>query len=540
MELFETFKRNYEDSVESPVYGYLLHNDEQRLEILEKYPEISARELSITIANKWRSLSEEKKNEYSEKAKELNWERLSEFMINKCEKGVQLEHVNDLVVKLKEMRYPSKKSRHLLSFKESEESDEDVSDYNIYTQGSYQYDSNTNSSSTLSVDSLEQPSNAFAHYVIDGTPSLLRVYPNMNLEGVKQVLLDNWNNMSPELRAPWVKMAEQSYEGYERLVSNIDSNDSTDNDFDDLFNNTEEGSEIGESNQSYIQELIHTYNYHNKSQHLETVQVPTDSHSESWIQPFKMYENNVENGELVTISPLYTTRQSEVVTKKDLPDFEEVVSEHRDTQLDVQSSYQKNISAHTRILSFTQENIQNGQTIASKPSKKCDKPLEIQFLVEPYDKENDHAYVASPDECKRDTFYLSSTKPFHPRNMNCSNEENDHKPRNVQQFQQDKRYSLQVPVPYIGACDHYQRATNFDSKYKNGLQARQTEFNKSFNIKWKQLVFSEKKMWEDMAKADKERYEKEREEYQTSQYERFLKSQEGIPLYDWFKADILF
>ncbi|CAG8516173.1 16449_t:CDS:2, partial [Funneliformis caledonium] len=505
-------------TVESPVYGYLLHNDEQRLEISEMNPDMSVRELSITLANNWRSLSEEKKNEYSEKAKELNWKRLSE-----CEKGVQLEHVRDLVVKLKETRYPSKKSRQLLYYKRSEESDEDVSDLNIYTQESYQYDSNANSSSTVSVDSLEQPSTAFAHYVIDGSPSLLRVYPNMNFEGVKQVLHDNWNNMSPDHRAPWVTMAEQSCEGYENHVSNTDSNDSSDNDFDDLFNNTEEGSEVDESNQSYIQELIHTYNNHKKSHH-ETVQVPTYSHCEPWLQPSKMIENSVENGELVTIPPIYTTRQSEVVTKKDLT----VV----DNQLDVQSSYQKNISANTRILSFTQENMQTGQTFISKPSVKCDKPLEIQFFVKPFDKEN----VASPGENKRAPFYFTSTIPFHPRNMNRSNEENDHKPRDVQQFQQDRRYGLKVPVPCIGACDHYQRTVKFDSNYRYGLQSRQTEINKSINNKWKQMVLSERKMWEDIAKVDKERYEKERENYLTSQYECFLKSQEGIPLYDWFKA----
>ncbi len=58
MELFENSAHNYEETVKRPVYGYLLHNDEQRLEILDKYPNISARELSISIANSWKSLSE--------------------------------------------------------------------------------------------------------------------------------------------------------------------------------------------------------------------------------------------------------------------------------------------------------------------------------------------------------------------------------------------------------------------------------------------------------------------------------------------------
>src|SRR5204863_3668065 len=117
---------------------------------------------------------------------------------------------------------------------------------------------------------------AFAHFVIDNTPRMLQFYPEMNLGSIKQILLDNWNNMSPEQRAPWVTMAEQDHENYNRnnenFVSNSeynnnseddsrDSRDSSDYDFDDLLN-TEEDSEVDESNQSYIQELIHTYNNH--------------------------------------------------------------------------------------------------------------------------------------------------------------------------------------------------------------------------------------------------------------------------------------
>jgi hypothetical protein len=58
MEMFKSSIHNYEETVERPVYGYLLHNDEQRLEILEKNPSMPAKELSITITNSWKNLSE--------------------------------------------------------------------------------------------------------------------------------------------------------------------------------------------------------------------------------------------------------------------------------------------------------------------------------------------------------------------------------------------------------------------------------------------------------------------------------------------------
>lgn len=58
MDLSETSALTYEETVERPVYGYLLHNDEQRLEILEKCPNISAKELSINITSSWKSFSE--------------------------------------------------------------------------------------------------------------------------------------------------------------------------------------------------------------------------------------------------------------------------------------------------------------------------------------------------------------------------------------------------------------------------------------------------------------------------------------------------
>src|SRR6266498_5948276 len=273
----------------------------------------------------------------------------------KCEKNAHLEHVNELAMKLKE----TKKSRCLLYYNESEESDEDVSeleDYNDYTQESFQYDSNTNSS-TGSINLPEHSSSAFAHYVINNTPKMLQFYPDMNLESIKQVLFDNWNDMSPEQRAPWVTMTEQGHKGYD-LVSNTEcSNDSSDYDFDDLLN-TEEDSEVDESNQSYLQELIHTYNNHKNLQFIDTTHVPTYFRSEPWIQPSKIYEDGVENGELVQVSSVYTTQcQSEVVTQKDPSVVETIVPKHcslLDTQLDVQSSSQKNISANTYILSSTQ------------------------------------------------------------------------------------------------------------------------------------------------------------------------------------------
>jgi len=58
MEIQKSSIHNYEETVERPVYGYLLHNDEQRLGILEKYPNMPARELSTTITNSWKNLSE--------------------------------------------------------------------------------------------------------------------------------------------------------------------------------------------------------------------------------------------------------------------------------------------------------------------------------------------------------------------------------------------------------------------------------------------------------------------------------------------------
>jgi hypothetical protein len=439
---------------------------------------------------------------------------------------------------------PSKKSKHLSCHNESEydeqESDEDeseIEDYSIHTQESYQYDSNTNSSSTASINLPERPSSAFAHFIIDNTPRMLQFYPEMNLGNIKQILLDNWNNMSPEQRIPWVTMAEQDHENYNRnnenFVPNIeynnnsedDSHGSSDYDFDDLLN-TEEDSEVDESNQSYIQELIHTYNNHKKSQRTEPIHTPSYFRSEPWVQSSKL-ESSVENEELVPIPSVDASQcQSEVVFQKDLSVTEEIVPEHcslLDTQLDVQSSPQETIPADTYDynLSPIEEDKLSNQSVVSKQHNK---PLEIQFLIKPYNKEKENIHVLS--ENKGNPSSPKSTTPLQPRNIN----HNEPGSRNIQQ---DRRYGLKVPVPYIVACEHYQKAAKLDDKNKYGPQSRQTELNKSINDKWKQMARSERKMWEDMAKTDKKRYEKEREEYLTSQYECFLKSYEGIPLNDW-------
>ncbi|CAG8436102.1 13446_t:CDS:2 [Rhizophagus irregularis] len=424
MDLSETSALTYEETVERPVYGYLLHNDEQRLEILEKCPNISAKELSITITNSWKSFSEEKKNEYAERAKELNWKCLSEY-----EKNAHLEHIKELANKLKGTRRENseindrqhKKSRHLSYYSESDydeqDSDEEVSeidDRNICTQKSYKYDLYTNSPSTASNNLPKKLSSELAHHIIDNTPKMLQYYPKTDPESIKKGLFNDWNNMSPEQRE---KIVEQDHESYiqsnENSVSNTEYNNSS-SDYDFLLNTDD--SEVDESNQCYLQGLMHTYNNHKKSQYIESTHTPSYFHSEPYKQPPKKDEKSIENEELTLISSNDTPqRQSEVIT---------------------------------------------------------------------------------------------------------------------QQFQQEI-YGLKVPVPCITACEHYRKAVKFDGKNKHGSQTRQTELTKSINDRWKQMIFSERKIWEDIAKKDRERYEKEREEYLTSQYECFLRSQEGIPLNEW-------
>ncbi|GBB96701.1 hypothetical protein RclHR1_02810019 [Rhizophagus clarus] len=471
MGLFETSALTYEETVERPVYGYLLHNDEQRIEILEKQPNISAKELSITITNNWKSFSEEKKNEYAERAKELNWKRLNEF-----EKSAHLEK---LANKLKETSHENseindrqyKKSRYYSeSDYDEQDSDEETSetdDCNIYTQESFKYDS-----------------------------SVLAQYSDP--ESIKKDLF----NDPPERRASCDEQNHESYiQNNENSVSNTEYNNSS-SDY-DLLLNTEEDSEVDESNQCYLQGLIHTYKNHKKSQYNESTHTPY-FHSEPWIQPSKENEDSIENEELVPIPSNDTSQcQSEVTFQKDLSVSEEIFPEHcslLDIQLDT-SSYQENI-------------------LTDKLGKKS---LEIQFSIKSYDKENENICVQENKKGK-------STTPLQTRyNVNYAyhNEPNSYKSRSMQQFQQE-RYGLKVPVPCITACEHYKKVVKFDGKNKHGSQMRQTELTKSINEKWKQMIFSES-----IAKMDKERYEREREEYLTSQYECFLRSQEGIPLNEW-------
>lgn len=417
-----------------------------------------------------------------------------------------------------------KKSRHFSYYSESDydeqDSDEEVSeidDRNICTQESYKYDSYTNSPSTASNDLSEQPTSELAHHIIDNTPQMLQYYPKTDPESIKKGLFNDWNNMSPEQRAPWETIVEQDHESYiqsnENSVSNTEYNNSS-SDYDFLLN-TEDDSEVDESNQCYLQGLMHTINNHKKSQYIESTHTPSYFHSEPWKQPPKEDEKSIENEELTPISSNDTPQsQSEVMFQKDLSINGEIVLEHcslLDTQLDTPSP---------------QENI-----LTDRLDKQHNKPLETQFFITSFNKENENIYV---HENKKDN-KSKSTTPLQPRNnVNSANhnEPNSYKSRSTQQFQQE-RYGLKVPMLCITACEHYRKAVKFDGNNKHGSQTRQTELTKSINDRWKQMIFSERKIWEDIAKMDRERYEKEREEYLTSQYECFLRSQEGIPLNEW-------
>nr|CAG8518619.1 10900_t:CDS:2 [Entrophospora candida] len=72
--IFQTF----ENTLDTPVFGYLLHDYEIRLSLLQENPNMTIGELSIILLRNWNEMNQDKKIEYDERAKELNWKLLSE------------------------------------------------------------------------------------------------------------------------------------------------------------------------------------------------------------------------------------------------------------------------------------------------------------------------------------------------------------------------------------------------------------------------------------------------------------------------------
>ncbi|CAG8473879.1 7021_t:CDS:2 [Ambispora gerdemannii] len=80
--LFTTTTTNSNSSLltvpKTPFYGYLLYCEEVRLHFLAVNPTMAVEAMSQFIEEKWMVLTERERQDYSERAKELNWQNLSQ------------------------------------------------------------------------------------------------------------------------------------------------------------------------------------------------------------------------------------------------------------------------------------------------------------------------------------------------------------------------------------------------------------------------------------------------------------------------------
>ncbi|CAG8787861.1 15060_t:CDS:1, partial [Racocetra persica] len=348
--------------------------------------------------------------------------------------------------------------------------------------------------------------NAFKLFVAEGTERMLRLYPGMPLENIRETLVFQWNQMDIYQRTPWIKKADETHEIYSKTL---------------IADGDQGNSEYDSDNSEDINELIES------SDDEETSEESTMSFPDFIYSDVDGKQSPIESSQdtLVPSRPVLAPIPS--WPRPPAPAFLHF-SEYMRPRITAENPYY-NYGIITKLIRERWESM----TVEERaPWGHLAQQDEIRFENEKLassDKEN------IPLECYGNNNHRS---PLQPRNLNQINNPYDETiiPQKIYK-PDDRRYGLKVPALYMSAYDLFLAEVKTDCMNKYPSLITESHLNKCIYDKWKAMDTEERKPWEERAAIDKQRWENERREYLSDQLRRFSESQRGIMLNDWAKTD---
>ncbi|CAG8439139.1 7423_t:CDS:2 [Ambispora leptoticha] len=496
----------------APFYGYLLYCEEARLYFLATNPTMTVEALSQIIEGKWTVLTERERQDYSERAKELNWQNLTqdeknmyqEMVTNIQDSNTSFENIKQDILsreapELDDTR-PLKKSR-VLFFKD---------------------DASSVSSSTSSFE-------------LDSLPKFYFSTENPIFSDVEFI--------EPSPPPPSSPLSSSLFNIFELNTSSIITTASTANNL-----ATTQSSIMGDINLFERQQedqfvafpkppspaFLHFSNYIRPR---ITAQHPNKTYGginklikdhwnsmlkedrEPWEQQAKEDEKRFQKENLCFLATRTLKQATETVEalynqnikKTGVPDKE--------------NSNQSDDKTNNTVTSATSTNTSTKSTTKAQKTSQKYPPIKLRpILPRPLQSSNNNIQEKIPTTIPTPSPSIAATQPpLKPHSI---------QPHYLLSQHPDLKFGLQVPIRAKSAYQHFYTkfADNFTEIYPD------TSIDQFLKTKWSRLSSLDRELWESKAKEDYERFRHEKDVYLKNQHKCYMNSQNGVSLAEFFKS----
>ncbi|CAG8468897.1 6479_t:CDS:10 [Dentiscutata heterogama] len=198
-----------------PMNAFLIFNKEMRPKVLELNPNMSVAEISKTIGENWRNMSEEERERYLQKARDLKsefHETHPDFVYTRRSKAE--------LIAAGHHSYSKKRS-----FPQNENSDTDEEPRSSH--GNNPRDGSPATSPqkdprgrkkkrSRHPTAPKHPMSGFLFYALEMRPHVAEQNPGSTVGPISKIIAGHWKNLTPEQRAPWEKKASDDKARYAR------------------------------------------------------------------------------------------------------------------------------------------------------------------------------------------------------------------------------------------------------------------------------------------------------------------------------------
>ncbi|CAG8745046.1 12880_t:CDS:2 [Cetraspora pellucida] len=198
-----------------PMNAFLIFNKEMRPKVLEMNPNMSVAEISKTIGENWRNMSEDERERYLQKARDLK----SEFH----ESHPDFVYTRRSKAELIAAGHHSYSKKRTFPPNENSDSEEDPrsSHGNNNRDGSPATSPQKDPRGRKKKRSRhptapKHPMSGFLFYALEMRPHVAEQNPGSTVGPISKIIAGHWKNLTPEERAPWEKKASDDKARYAR------------------------------------------------------------------------------------------------------------------------------------------------------------------------------------------------------------------------------------------------------------------------------------------------------------------------------------
>ncbi|KAJ1659308.1 hypothetical protein IWQ61_001600 [Dispira simplex] len=189
----DTTRSTHGPRLKRPMNSYLIFNQDRRHRLLSEHPNMTVSEISRAIGNQWRSMNDEEKSPYVERAQRLK----EDFRKNN--------------------------PNHVFTRRSKKEI------ARLQAQMNHRSGHGPRRKRLQAIVAPKHPMSAFLFFLREHRPLYAEQFPGSSVGPISKMLAEKWNSMSVEARQPWQEQAENDKARYAReravFMGDQDDND---------------------------------------------------------------------------------------------------------------------------------------------------------------------------------------------------------------------------------------------------------------------------------------------------------------------------